>query len=185
MVTPLLALLLAASSPGARTFAVDAGASTLRYRVVHKLHAVQGTSRAMEGKAVVHPDGRVLVMVRAAVSSFDSGDSNRDQHMQEAVDGGAHAFVVFKGVATDPALAAGAPGATTLQVTGELALHGVPRPVTVPVRLETRADGTVRATARLDVSLEAHGVERPSLLFVKIEDACRVDVDLVFREAKP
>jgi len=185
MITSLLALLLAASPPAGRTFAVDAAASTLRYRVVHKLHAVEGGSRALEGKAVIQPDGRVLVMVRAPVSSFDSGDSNRDAHMQEAVDAGAHPFVVFKGLATDRALATGVPGSTSLEVSGELELKGVKRPVAVPVKLELRADGTARAAARIEVSLDAHQVKRPSLLFVKIDDTCRVDVDLVFREVKP
>lgn len=184
MLTPLFALLLAAT-PAARTFAVDAGASTLRYHVVHKLHTVEGTSHALEGRAVVQPDGRVLVMVRAPVASFGSGDSNRDTHMQEVLEVGAHPFVVFKGLATEPALAGAAAAAPPLDVQGELVLHGVKQPVDVPVKLELRPDGTAHATARLEVSLDAHRIERPSLLFVKVDDTCRVDVDLVLREEKP
>jgi hypothetical protein len=41
----------------------------------------------------------------------------------------------------------------------------------------------VRVKGAFDVSLDAHGVERPSLLLVPIEDACRVDVDLLLRRA--
>lgn len=184
MLATLLALALAAS-PGARAFAVDPGASTLRYRIVHKLHTVEGTSRKIEGKAVVQEDGRVLVMVRAPIASFDSGDSNRDAHMQEALDVGEHPFVVLKATARGPALAAaGAPGGG-LAIEGELDLHGVKRPVSIPVQLDRGADGAYRARATFEVSLDAHRIERPSLLFVKVEDACRVDVDLVLREVSP
>ncbi len=41
--------------------------------------------------------------------------------------------------------------------------------------------GTARARGGFDVSLDAHHVERPSLLFVKIEDDGHLDFDLVLR----
>jgi hypothetical protein len=47
--------------------------------------------------------------------------------------------------------------------------------------IEPQPDGALRVRGHLDVSLDAHGVERPSLLFVKIEDACGIDVDLLLR----
>ena len=34
------------------------------------------------------------------------------------------------------------------------------------------------------ISLDAYCIERPSLLFVKVEDGCRIDLDLVAREVK-
>jgi polyisoprenoid-binding protein YceI len=184
VIATLLALVLAAPPEG-RAFVVDPAASTLHYRIVHKLHGVDAVSRRIEGKAVVQPDGRVLAMVRAPVSSFDSGDSNRDAHMQEALDVGAHPYVVVKATGRDATLAAGAAPSGPLTLEGELDLHGVKRPVSVPVQVERRPDGTFRARGSFDVSLDAHGIERPSLLFVKIEDRCRIDVDLVLREATP
>ena len=45
------------------------------------------------------------------------------------------------------------------------------------------ADGSVRVKGRMTVSLDAHRVERPSLLTIKIEDACVVDLDLLLRRA--
>ena len=184
MIATLLALALAAPPEG-RAFMVDPAASTLRYRIVHKLHAVEATSRRIEGKAVVQPDGRVLAMVRAPIVSFDSGESNRDANMQETLDAGAHPYVVVKATGRDATLAAGGAPARTLALEGELDLHGVKRPLSVPIQLERRPDGTLRVRASFDVSLEAHGIERPSLLFVKIEDRCHIEADLVLREASP
>jgi polyisoprenoid-binding protein YceI len=183
-VIALLALSLAAV-PAGRAFVVDAAASTLRYHVTHKLHEVDGTSHTLEGKAIVEPDGRVLAMVRAPIASFDSGDSNRDAHMQEALEVSSHPYVVLKGIGRDPKVAAGAASGETLALEGELDLHGVKRPLSVPVQLEIRPDGAARAHATFDVSLDAYRIERPSLLFVKLDDACRIEVDLVLREVKP
>jgi polyisoprenoid-binding protein YceI len=182
-----LALLLAAAASG-HTFSVDAPASTVTYHIVHKLHRVEGRTSTLEGKAVLEPDGRLLVMVRAPVASFDSGDRNRDTHMLETMEASRFPFVVFKGVARlEGGLLPVARTAATVQVSvsGEVDLHGVKEPITIPLTVELRPDGTARAKASFEVGLERHGIDRPSLLFVKIDDACRVDVDLVLREARP
>jgi hypothetical protein len=62
---------------------------------------------------------------------------------------------------------------------GEIELHGRKTLVSVPIKVEPQPDGTLRARAAFDVSLDAHQVERPSLLFIKVADACRIEVDLV------
>jgi hypothetical protein len=54
----------------------------------------------------------------------------------------------------------------------------VKRPVEVPVTAEFAADGSARVKGRLVVSLDAFHVERPSLLMVKLDDACAIDIDL-------
>lgn len=173
--------LLAAASSGPQALAVDAAASTIRFRVDHKLHKVEGLSRTIEGRAVVE-DGKVRAMLRVPVQSFDSGDANRDSHMRETLEAGRFPHVVLK-VAGSAGLPA--PGAKPVQVAlrGELDFHGVKRPVEVVATLAAERDGSLRVTSRLDVSLEAHGIERPSLLLVKLEDACAVDVDLKLRSA--
>lgn len=181
MTATLAALaLLAAAGAGPQLLAVDAAASTVRFHVNHKLHAVDGVSHGVEGKAALDPDGGVKAMVRIPVQSFASGDANRDSHMLETLEAGRHPHVVWKGVG---AVALPAPGARAVEarLRGELDFHGVKRPVETPVTVEVAADGAVRVKGRLEVSLEAHGIERPSLLMVKLDDACTVDFDLVLR----
>ena len=169
----LVAFLLAAAiAPG--SYAVDATASTLRYVVTHKLHQVDATSKEVEGRAVVRPDGTVLAEVRAPIASFRSGDGNRDEHMLEVMSVGAHPFVVFKGLAH---LEDG-PG---VRVQGQIDLHGVKKPVAVPLTAEPQPGGSIRVKGAFEVGLEAHGIERPALLFVKVDDACRIELDLLLR----
>jgi polyisoprenoid-binding protein YceI len=159
----------ASIAPG--TYAVDASASTLKYTVVHKLHQVDATSKQVEGKAILRPDGAILTEVRAPVASFRSGDGNRDEHMDEVMEVAEHPLVVLKAVGK----------LADLRFTAQVDLHAVKKTYPVEVKLQPQDDGSVRATAAFDVDLDAHRIERPSLLFVKIENACRIDVDLLLR----
>jgi polyisoprenoid-binding protein YceI len=187
MLALVAALALAAGPSPGHTFAVEFGASSLTYRVVHKLHEVEGRSTRVEGKAIVQPDGRVLTMLRVPVATFDSGDGNRDAHMQEVAEPGKFPFAVVKGVVGLPAgaLDVARPASLAATLTGELDFHGVKAPITVPLQLSLEPDGAVRVKGELTVSLDAHGVERPALLFVKVDDACKIALDLVLKEVKP
>lgn len=182
MPTLLWALLVAAALPANSTLEVDRAASEVRYTVIHKLHEVHGVSRDIEAKAIVQEDGRVLAMVRVPVSSFRSGDANRDEHMLEAVGAGRHPFVVVKGVASLGPARAVPSGAVPMQA--QVELHGVETMQTVAVEVAIGADGAVRTRGAFDVSLDAHGVERPSLLFVPIDDRCHLEFDLTLRRSR-
>ncbi len=164
------AAVLAAQTPA--TFDVRPG-STLSYRVVHPLHPVNGVTHEVEGRARVLADGGVQVMVRAPVSSFDSGNGNRDAHMREATETARFPYVELKAVGSGVIPAAGGPAAP-LRLSGELTFHGVTQPVDVPATVHWQGPDHVTVEATFPISLGAYHVERPALLFSKIED--RVDV---------
>jgi polyisoprenoid-binding protein YceI len=171
-----LALLLTAGAEP-QVLTLDPAASTVGFHVNHKLHEVEGVSRGAEGKALLDADGQVRAMVRIPLQSFDSADANRDAHMLEVLQAGRFPNVVFKGVGTvTGATPGGAPVPVTLR--GELDFHGVKRPVEVPVLVEFGRDGSVRVRGKMAVSLEAHQVERPSLLMRKLDDECTITFDL-------
>ncbi len=170
-----LALLAAAVEPQAYT--VDDAHSVIRFHVNHKLHASDGRSSRIEGKAVLQPDGKVLAMIRVPVASFDSGDANRDSNMRETLDASRLPFVVFKGVTSlvVPA-ASGKPIPTTMR--GELEFHGVKQPVEVPVTLLFASDRSAEVKGKLKLSLDSYKIERPSLLMIKLDDECAIEFDL-------
>jgi hypothetical protein len=165
-----------AHTPAARNLAVDAAASAIRYRIVHPLHRVEGRSAKAEGGAVVQPDGQLVAAAVVPVASFRSGDDDRDARAVEILG----RVVIFKGQARLP------PGLERAEITmqGQLTLNGVRRPLIVPLTVEAAPDGALRVRTRFEVSLEGHAVERPSLLLMKVEDTCLVDVDLVLRERR-
>ncbi len=163
-----------ANASRAKGYVVDPAASSIQYHLVHALHRVDGRSKTIHGKAVVQRDGAVLAAVVVPVASFRSGDPDRDARALEALG----PAVGFKGQCRlDPS------ASSAIQVTmeGELTLHGIRRPMRVPLMVHFKPDGTAQARGSFDVSLENHAIERPSLLLIKVEDACRIELDLALR----
>jgi hypothetical protein len=107
-------------------------------------------------------------MVRAPLRSFDSGNSNRDEHMLEATDAAANPYVLFKGVGT-VAAPSSYPAEVRTTLRGELTLKAT-RPVEVPVTVRFESADRAAVEAEFPVSLEDHQIERPSLVFVKVDD---------------
>ena len=69
--------------------------STITYHVSHALKQTEGVSRAAKGKGVC-PAGECDFLIAVPVKSFDSGDSNRDLHMLQAVRGGQFPLITVR-----------------------------------------------------------------------------------------
>ncbi len=169
------ATLLAAAAGAPQ--ALDLREGTLTYTVTHALHEVKARTRALEGRALVQPGGLLRVQVRAKIASFDSGNSSRDEHVREVTHEPAHPYVQLKGTASGIQLPISAPTDVTLE--GTIDLNGVQKPQQILVHL-TPQEGGVRARFSFPISLDAFGVERPELLFVKVEDRAQIDGELIF-----
>jgi polyisoprenoid-binding protein YceI len=171
-------MLLGLGAPGGTPLRLDPQATqTITFGVVHKLHHIQGVSHQIAGKALELPDGTVQVGVKADVASFDSGNGNRDAHIKEVVE-----VVRFPDVSVKALVAHAVPQTLPAKVAGqaqvEVTLHGVAQKVTAPVEMNF-ADAThVRVTGHFEVSWDAFKIERPSLLFVPIDDQGEVKFDL-------
>ena len=175
-----LALAFAAS---ATTYSVDPSASVMSFHLHHKMHAVDAKSSKIEGKAILGDDGKVMTMIRIPTATFDSGDGNRDSHMRETVESSRFPYVVYKGV-TSLAVPVARGKTIDAKLDGELDFHGVKQPLSVPARLTFEQDGTVTVRAKFPVNLEAHQIERPSLLFVKVDENVQMDAELRLRPGK-
>jgi polyisoprenoid-binding protein YceI len=173
-------LALAAS---ATTYSVDPSASVMKFHLHHKMHAMDAQSSKIEGKAVLGDDGKVMAMVRIPTATFDSGDGNRDSHMRETIESGKYPYVVYKGV-TSLAVPPARGKAIDAKLDGELDFHGVKQPLSVQAQLTFEQDGSVTVRAKFPVNLEAHKIERPSLLFVKVDENVQMDAELRLRPGK-
>jgi polyisoprenoid-binding protein YceI len=164
-------------------FAASPG-STVSYLLIHKFHEVKGTSQKVQARARVLPEGSLQVMVRTPVASFDSGNGNRDEHMQETVDAARFPNVELKAVASGVKLPATFPATLEVPLDGELTFHGVTRPLKTTATLTFADARHVVGETQFAISLEAFGIDRPSLAFVKVDDQLQLSVHLVF-EAQP
>jgi polyisoprenoid-binding protein YceI len=154
---------------------------SLTYTVVHKLHEVKGTSQTMQGAAKVQPGAPTIVQVRVPVATFDSGNSNRDEHMREATHETAHPNVELRGTLPPMTLPLAGERQVTLDAT--LEMNGIVQRHSIPVTLRPQDSG-VEARFSFPISLDAYRIERPELLLIKVDDKCVVDGDLVFAERK-
>lgn len=160
---------------------VDAKQSSLTYHLVHKLHKFDGVSRAVEGKARLAAGGQAQVMVRVPVESFDSGNTNRDEHMKETVEAARFPTVELKALAEGVTVPSTFPSRVEKKFKAQITFHGVQQMFEIPVALEFVSANEVRAAASFVLSVESFKIDRPSLMFVKIEDDMHLDVKLTFK----
>jgi polyisoprenoid-binding protein YceI len=170
----------AATTATATDFNVVPAESSLTYHLVHKMHKVDGVSHKVEGKARLAPDGKAQVMIRVPSESFDSGNVNRDAHMKEAVEAAKYPFIELK------ALADGVTPPTTFPTTqkktfkAQLNFHGLQNTFDLPVDVIWESASKVKAQTTFAISLDGYKVERPSLMFVKVDDELKIDSKLAF-----
>jgi polyisoprenoid-binding protein YceI len=161
---------------------VDTAQSPVTFHMVHKLHRFDAVSKKVEGKVRILPTGVAQVMVRVPVESFDSANSNRDAHMKEVTEAARYPLVELKGLCDACATPASFPTTVDRTIKGELSFHGVKKSVEVPVKLTYESPSAVRAAANLTLSLDEFKIERPSLMFVKVDDDLKLDVNLVLKQ---
>jgi len=148
--------------------------SFMKYLLIHPLHRIEATSKELQ--CTIGYDDATKTIVSASfsaeVSSFDSGNSNRDSHAMEVLDALTYPTVSFE---SKNIAATGA----ELQVSGDLSFHGITKPITLTASTSSSADSlTVQGNA--DVSLTSFNIDRPSLLMIPVEDTLGISFTMVF-----
>jgi polyisoprenoid-binding protein YceI len=144
------------------------------------MHKVDGTSHKIEGKARLLPDGKAQVMVRVPAESFDSGNVNRDSHMKESVEAAKYPFIELKALGEGVTPPATFPTTQKKTFKAQLTFHGIQQLLELPVELTWDSPTKVHASTTFAISLDGYKVERPSLMFVKVDDELKLDAKLVF-----
>jgi polyisoprenoid-binding protein YceI len=148
--------------------------SSVSYRLVHPLHTIDATSKDVVYQIELDPTKQEIKAVSAQVdvTTFDSGNSNRDSHAMEVIDALTFPDVTFSSTSI-------AQRGDSLSIAGKLTFHGVTKDIVAtavskwsPNRLEVRGS--------FDLSLTAFNIERPSLLMIPVEDTLRFSFIGVF-----
>ncbi len=138
--------------------------SWVAYRLVHPLHVIDATSKNVQFTADLDPLKKEIsgVTAQVDVTTFDSGNSNRDSHAMEVVDALTYPDVQFTSTSV-------VEKDDSIFVTGKLTFHGVTKDVTMAGTAQWLPD-EVDVKGGFDISLTAFKVERPALLLVPVED---------------
>lgn len=67
--------------------------SEIIYTVTHPFHVVHGKTLSARGEGLRNSDGTCQFLVAVPVKSFNSGDNNRDLHMQEVTKAGLNPLI--------------------------------------------------------------------------------------------
>ncbi len=169
LILPLVVLLSTNGfPPSSTTLTAIHGASMLQYLLVHPLHEVEGVCKDLS--CTVQYDDATHTITHASfsadVSSFDSGNSNRDSHAMEVLDALEYPTVSFESTAIRET-------GDDLGVTGNLTFHGQTRPIIFEATDSARSD-TLRVQGSAKISLTAFGIERPTLLMIPVHDTLRI-----------
>ena len=125
--------------------------------------------------------GDVTLAVAVDMATLDTGLSKRNQHMRENhlhTDRYPQAWLrggVLKAVGAT-ALPVG--GAVSVEFSGELDLHGVRRPVVVPLQLTRPTETSLVVRGEFPVRLADFGIPRPQVLLMKLAEEQRVRVSI-------
>ena len=149
-------------------------ASSVTYSMVHKLHSWQGVSKDLKVATKWNQQKNEIeqISIVVNVATFNSGLSSRDSHMMEVLDGLTYPRILFSSnsVQYTP---------DGILVKGKLQFHGVERMVETKVKLEKINNKWV-FSGYLPVLLEDYKVERPGLLFVKVDNLVKINFQVAY-----
>jgi len=139
------------------------------------MHIIRGVSNDVTGTVELLPDTLGSeISINIPVSSFDTGNESRDSHALEVVEGFKYPMVRFKGKAIRPEIQGNISG---WLIEGQVDFHGVKKQIAFIAHPGLLA-GKAHVTGSFGISLEAHLVKRPKLLFFPISDSLHIELDL-------
>ena len=128
---PALAMLMAAGGAFADTeaYKIDPSHSNVGFSIRHFFSKVPGKFKTYEGTITLDPKDltKTVVEVTIDTASIDTGNGDRDSHLQSSdfFDAAKFPKITFKSTSVSPQ------GATKATLKGELTMHGVTKPVTL------------------------------------------------------
>ncbi len=151
--------------------------SDLSFELPTTLHLVRGKVTAWKGEVLVEPaePGIVHASIDIKAASLVSGSRGRDADMHEKVlEADRFPDIVFEAKSYKGNLSEFGPGkAVTVELTGELTIHGVTRPVQTSVECNVFADHAFLA-GEVPIHWKEFGLRDMSRFFNKVKDPMTV-----------
>ncbi len=152
----------------------ETNTSSVRYSMVHKLHSWQGVSKDLKVATKWNEQKNEIeqISIVVNVATFNSGLSSRDSHMMEVLDGLTYPRILFSSSSVQYT-------PEGILVKGKLQFHGVERMIETKVKLE-KVNRRWVFSGSFPILLEDYKVERPSLLFVKVDNKIQIDFQVTY-----
>ncbi|MGB9852703.1 MAG: YceI family protein [Candidatus Kapaibacteriota bacterium] len=151
------------------------GANTkISYELRHPAHDVVATSNALQIKIELDKSASKILnaIAQVKVTTFNSGNSNRDSHAMELVEALKYPFAKFKSTKI-------VDYGDSLTIYGDLTFHGVTKNITIKAKKSIK-NNQLKIKGSFAISLDEFKVERPKLLFVPTEEYLRFEFETEF-----
>ena len=144
------------------------GNSLITYFGVHYLHKWEGSASDVEGVVRYNEDnGQYECSISVPLNTFSSGNDNRDSNM--LVYCRAFDFPNINFQSTSIKI-----NESTLEIEGKIEFAGEEKEIKTNAKLNSLDNNLFAIEGELDILLSEFKVERPSLLFVEIEDLVKI-----------
>lgn len=180
----ILVGLLTAGARGAQGsplhFAVLREKSQVEFISGTQLGEFRGDTRQVTGEMAVDPQGaaKVHLTISTDLRTLKTDNALRDQHMRDTLlEVGRFPRATFTASEFRPAPGAKMEGGEGT-LSGTLTLHGIERPVSLPIRYAVNGT-TLQGEGTLLVKLTDFGMTPPRLLGLKVRDQVTVEIRLV------
>ena len=152
----------------------ETNVSSVKYAMRHKLHSWEGVSKDLKVATKWNEQKNEIeqISIVVNVATFNSGLSSRDSHMMEVLDGLTYPRILFSSSSVQYT-------PDGILVKGKLQFHGVERMIETKVKFE-KVNNRWVFSGSLPVLLEDYKVERPSLLFVKVDNLIKIDFQVAY-----
>jgi polyisoprenoid-binding protein YceI len=164
----------AAAQSQVKTLSSIKDETSMTYYLVHPLHKIEATSRDVTSTVSVDVSSNAIKSVKASVdvTTFNSGNSNRDSHAMEVIDAIDFPEASFTSTSVSS-------HNDSLFVSGKLTFHGVTRDIMMNSLVQW-SDKKMIVHAEFWISLTNFQIERPALLLVPVEDGLRFTITTAY-----
>jgi len=165
-----------------RVYTISSGApNAVVFNVEDSVDPFDGKTANATGTITADPaaPSQAQVDVSIDLASLDTGVALRNQHMREKyLQTAKFPAVTFKSVSVSAPASIAPNQPADITVTGDFTLHGVTKRMTIPVKVTLLADGRIHAISRFSVKLPDFGIVVPHNVFVTVDDAVGIRLDL-------
>jgi polyisoprenoid-binding protein YceI len=160
---------------------LDPATTKIEFTLAATMHTVHGIFKLKSGQIHFNPaDGKASGAVIIDATSGDTDNSSRDKKMHaEILESAKFPEIVFT-----PAHAKGsipAQGASQVEVSGVIRLHGQDHEMTLAFTVQPGADGSLQASTQFAVPYVRWGLKNPSTFLLHVRDTVDMEVHATAR----
>ncbi|MEG3659949.1 YceI family protein [Arenibacter palladensis] len=172
----ILLLFLSSQTFNAQVYSTTDGLANFQAKM--PLNTYMGRSDQLQG-SINFETGKVAF--KLPVKSIKTDKDKRDEHMYELLEVEKNPNVLFDGKLMDD-FNFDKKGNQTVKVSGDFTLAGTTRQISVPLELVLVSEGTIQLKASWSLLITDYGLERPSIVFIQVNDEHDLSVDAVLKE---